>query len=122
MKSFLRFTLAAALALATTARADDTKPDAPPDPCVTELTLEKLDNPPQRKTNFVRAEEPLKIPLNVKLVDQKFAATIGIEVPKYAGSPFGSGAGRGEAGRVLNIFRGTEDYQEVLALQLIQGH
>lgn len=112
-----------ALSFVRVALSDDPpKADQQPDPCVTDLTLEKLDNPPERKTRFVRAEEPLKIPLNVKLIDQKFAAHIGIEVPKFGSNPFGPGRGRSQAGRVLDIFRGTEDYQQMLALQLIQGH
>lgn len=100
---------------------DPSKPKAPSDPCVTDLTLEKLDNPPERKTNFVRSEETLKTPLNVKLIDQKFAATFGIELPtqeRNAG-PFG---GRGsDPGRSLDVLRGTEDYQQFKALQIVQG-
>jgi hypothetical protein len=123
---FLIALLVLALTCGTTLRGDDPKPDAPPDPCVTDLTLERLDNPPERKTKFVQADEPHKIPLNVKLIDQKFAAIIRIELPNNRGNAFGSESngrsfGRAGVGRSLPIFPRDPDYEEFLSLQSIRG-
>jgi hypothetical protein len=118
---FLIALLVLALRYGTTAWCDDPpKAEAAPDPCLTELTLEKLDNPPQRKTNFVRAEEPLKMPLNVKLIDQKFAATIGIELSNEEGNSGRVGSREVELRRLMNHRRRTED-AELRSLKLIQG-
>jgi len=66
--------------------ADDA---AETDPCITELTAEKLDNPPERKTKYERLEEPWKERLlDVKVADQKYAAVIRIQVPFRHGKPF----------------------------------
>lgn len=97
----------------------DTPQAEAPNPCVTELTLERLDNPPERKTNFVRSEETLKTPLNVKLIDQKFAATFDIELPMREARGFG---GRQfDVARMANLLRGSEEYEQFYALQIVRG-
>ena len=47
-KNLLASLLLAPLLLSTVRADDPPKADNPPDPCITELTLEKLDNPPER--------------------------------------------------------------------------
>ena len=92
------------LGRAAMARGDDPKPEAPPDPCVTDLTLEKLDNPPERKTKYEVVEEPWKEKLvDVKAADQKFAAAIRIELPKFRGAPFSDANKSEEYGRTANL-------------------
>ena len=113
--------LALALLLPLPLRSDDPKPDAPPNPCVTDLTLEQLDNPPERKTKYELVEEPTKIPLNIKLVDQKYAANFDIVLPIRSGSPFNPNDRGSERGRSLGILSGSESYRDAVALHSIYG-
>jgi hypothetical protein len=109
MKSFSQFTLAAALALVATARADDPKSDAPPDPCVTDLTLEKLDNPPERKTKYEVSKDVMKVKLQeIKLIDQKYVASFVIALPQSL---------RGTNG----LSQYLRDDKELTALQQVLG-
>jgi hypothetical protein len=67
--------------------SDDPAAEAEVDPCVTDLTEEKLNSPPERKTKYEVVEEAQKMRLsNVKLVDQKFVAILRIQLPTERGN------------------------------------
>lgn len=72
------------LALAASAWSDEPpKAEPPPDPCRTELTLEKLDNPPERKTKFEVSKDVTKVKLHdIKLIGQKYVASFVIALPR----------------------------------------
>jgi hypothetical protein len=109
--------LVLALVHAATARGNDPKPEAPPDPCVTDLTLEKLDNPPERKTKYEVVDSVVKEQLrDVKVADQKFIAVIRIVLPRNQGKPFESVEG-GTVGRTASFLH-AKDFR---ALQAFRG-
>jgi hypothetical protein len=111
--------LVMALTVGATSRAADPKPAAPPDPCVTDLTLEKLDNPPERKTKYEESKDPWVANLyDVKVVDQKYVAFIHIRLPHRTGSPYSSENGDGNFGRVSH-YLSFDEHKELAALQLV---
>jgi hypothetical protein len=98
---------------------DPPKAEAEPDPCVTDLTLEKLDNPPERKTKYERAEEVWKEKLvDVKAADQKFAALMRIKLPKP--NKFEQHA---PIGYVANsLWQGREKHLPLLEMQILPDY
>lgn len=100
-----------ALSRGTTAWCDDPpKVEPPPDPCVTDLTLEKLDNPPERKTKFEVVDEVKKVKLyDIKLIDQKYVASFVVALP----------AALDNNGRGVSIY--LEADEELTALQRVLG-
>src|SRR6476659_5352542 len=81
----LSFLLASTPLLAQQTGRGEAKRPQPPDigvindvdVCITELTEEKLNNPPKREIKFERVAEPLKRKLerpDPKLIEEKFAA------------------------------------------------
>lgn len=101
---------------------DDAKPEAPPDPCVIDLKLErldKLDNPPQRETKFEESQDPWVANLyDVKVVDQKYIAFIHIRLPHNTGSPYSAENGDRNFGRVSH-YLADEEHKELAGLQLV---
>lgn len=95
------------------------KPEAPPDPCVTDLTLEKLDNPPERKTKYEVVEEVRKEKLfDIKAADQKFTALIRIQLPK----PYRTRSGVTIGAVSRELWRDSEKHQPLLELQVFPDH
>lgn len=115
--------LLASVVSPSVARCDDPpKADAQPDPCVTDLTLEKLDNPPERKTKFEMVEEVWKERLvDVKAADQKFVAVIEIVLPANVGEPFKDEAKPSLVGRTATYLLTHERAREFTALQSFRG-
>jgi hypothetical protein len=110
-----------ALCCGRTAWSDDPpKAEAAPDPCITDLTLEKLDNPPQRKTKFEVVDEVRKEKLfDIKAADQKFAAFIRIQLP----TPSYMARERVQLGYVSNnLWRDSEKHQPFLQLQVFPDY
>jgi len=61
--------------------------------CKIELTEEKIDNPPERKTEIERLEAPSKQKLtDLKIVDQKYVATLRIVLPTISQEVIARGA------------------------------
>lgn len=114
--TYLAASLLFALCCGRTARSDDApKPAPPPDPCVTDLTLEKLGNPPERKTKFEVAEDVRKERLfDIKAADQKFAALIRIKLPK----PYQTAEGVIIGGVSSSQWRDSEERRPLLDLQV----
>ena len=89
-------TLSALLACSTAALLAQDVPSRQPMPApigvindvdvlVTNVTLEKLDNPPKREIRFVRVMVPVKqklVRVDPKLIEQKYAAIVQLELPQ----------------------------------------
>jgi hypothetical protein len=96
------------------------KAAAPPDPCVTDLTLEKLDNPPERKTKFERSDEVWKERLtDVKVADQKFVAIVRIKVPELKVPGMSPGSPK-QFGQMAD-FGDDEKHKDLISLQYLRG-
>jgi hypothetical protein len=124
MKPFPVFPLtlfvAASICLRSAWCDDSPKAEVPPDPCITDLTLEKLDNPPERKTKFERIEQPATMELaNVKLVDQRYVAKIRILLPYNSGDPYSGLDGNRDFGRESEFLRLGYEPREVTDLQVV---
>jgi hypothetical protein len=96
---FLSVLLASAPLLAQQPGRGGAKRPQPPDigvindvdVCITDLTEEKLNNPPKREIKFERDPVPLKRKLvrpDPKLIEQKFAVSFSLSTPKNTGGSF----------------------------------
>jgi hypothetical protein len=119
---FLIALLVLALGYGITARSDEApQAEAPPDPCMTDLTLEKLDNPPERKTKYEVVEEVGKERLvDVKAADQKFVAVVRIKLPRTTGDPFAEINDANYGRQAMALDRPGDRNKELLHLQLLE--